>query len=70
MFGKYQIFPDRLKDSTQIKLNCVKTFNVRQDVKHYRASQRITGPLKMQFLSIIFILNDLILYDEERNNLS
>ena len=49
IFGKYQIFQDRLKDSSQIKRNCVKTFDVRHDAKHYRESQGITGPLKMQF---------------------
>ena len=50
-FGKYQIFLDRLKDSTQIKCICVKTLDVRHDAKHYRASQEITPPLKMQFLA-------------------
>ena len=52
-FGKYQIFLDRLKDSTQIKRNCVKTFDVRHDAKHYRAPQGITGLMKMQVGRII-----------------
>ena len=30
----------------------------------------ITGPLKMQFFSIVSFLNDLKFYDEERNELS
>ena len=69
-FGKYQIFLDRLKDSTQIKRNCVKTFDIRHDAKHYRAPQGITVPLKMQFFSIIAFLNDSKFYDEEWNELS
>ena len=69
-FGKYQIFLDRLKDSTQIKHNCVKTLDVRHDAKHYRASQGITGPLKMQIFSIISFSNDSKFCDEERNELS
>ena len=40
-----------MKDSTQIKRNCVKTFDVGHDAKHYRESQGNTGPLKMQFLA-------------------
>ena len=67
---KYQIFLDRLKDSFQIKHNCMKTFDVRHDAKHYRASQGITGPLKMQFFSKIYFLNDSKFYDEEGNELS
>ena len=69
-FGKYQIFLDRLKDSTKIKRNCVKTFDVRHDAKHYRASQGITGPMKLQFVNIISFLNDSKFFDEERNELS
>ena len=69
-FGKYRIFLNRLKDSTQIKRNCVKSFDVRHDAKHYRASQGITGPKKKQFFSIISFLNDSKFYDEERNELS
>ena len=69
-FGKYQIIQDLLKDSTQIKRNCVKTFDDRHDAKHYRESQGITDPLKMQFFSIIFFLNDSKFYDEGRNELS
>ena len=69
-FGKYQIFLEQLKDSTQNKRNCVKTSDVRHDAKHYRASQGKTGPLKMQFFSIISFLNDSKFYDEERNELS
>ena len=69
-FGKYQIFLDRIKDSTQIKCNCVKTLVVRHDAKHYRALQGITDPLEMQFFSIISFLNDSKFYDEERNELS
>ena len=42
-FGKFKIFLERLKDSTQSKHNCVKTFTVRHDVKRYRVSQGITG---------------------------
>ena len=42
-FGKYQIYLDRLKDSNQIKRNCVKTLDVRHDAKHYRAPQIMTG---------------------------
>ena len=68
------MFLDLQKDRTQIKHNCGNTFDVRHDVrhnvKHYRASQGITGPLKMQFFSIISFLNDLKFYDEERNKLS
>ena len=67
---KYQIFLDRLKDSTQIKRNCAKTFDVRHDAKHYRASQGITDPLKMQFFSLISFLNDSKFYDKEWNKLS
>ena len=52
--GKYPIFLDLLKYSTQIKRNCVKTFDVRHNAKHYGESQGITGPLKMKFYSIIF----------------
>ena len=53
------------KDSTQIKRICVKTFDVRHDDKHYynRASQGITGPMKMQFFSIISFLNDSKFYE-------
>ena len=69
-FGKYQIFLARLKNSTQIKRNYVKTFDVRHDAKNYRASQGIAGPMKMQFSSMISFLNDLKFYDEERNELS
>ena len=69
-FGKYQISLDRLKDSTQIKRDYVKTFNVRHDAEHYRASRGITGPMKMEFLSMISFLNDSKFYDEERNELS
>ena len=47
--GKTQIFQDLLKDSIQIKCNCVKPFDVRHDAKHNRESKEITGPLKMQF---------------------
>ena len=65
-----RFFLDRLKDSTQIKLNSVKTFDIRQDVKHNYASQGITGPTKMQFFSMISFLNDSKFYDEERNELS
>ena len=52
------------------KYNCVKTFDVRHDVKHYRISQGITGLWKMQFFSIISFLNDLTFYAEEQNELS
>ena len=67
---EYPIFLDRLKDSTQIKRNYVKTFDVRHDAKHYRASKGITGPMKMQVFSIIFFLNDSKFDDEERNEFS
>ena len=43
--GKYQIFLDQLKDSTQIKCNYMKTFDVRHNAKHNRASQGIRGQL-------------------------
>ena len=32
-FGKYKIFPERLKDTTQSKYNFVKTFDVRHGAK-------------------------------------
>ena len=48
-FGKYPIFLDQLKDSTQLKHNYVKTLGVRHDAKHYRASEGITGPIKIHF---------------------
>ena len=72
IFGKFKIFLERLKDSTQSKHNCVKTFNVRHDAERYRVSQVITGSAswKMQFFSIISFLNDSKFYDEERNELS
>ena len=63
-------FLDPLKDSTHIKRNCVKTFDVSHDTKHYRASQGITGSLKMQMFSIISLLDGSKFYDEERNELS
>ena len=44
-----QIFLDQLKDSTQIKHNCVKTLDVRHNGKQYRVSQVITSPLKCSF---------------------
>ena len=66
--GKYQIFKDLLKDSTQLKRNCVKTFDVKHDAKHYRESQGITGPLKMQFFSIISFLNDSKFYEKSGTN--
>ena len=69
-FLKYQIVLDLLKDHIQIKRNYVKTFYVRRDAKHYRTSQGITGPMKRQFFSMIFFLNDSKFYDEERNKLS
>ena len=69
-FGTYQIFLDRSKDSTQIKRNCVKTFDVRHNAKHYIASQGITVQLKMQFFSIIIFLNYSKFYDEEQDELS
>ena len=69
-FGTYQIFLDRSKESTQIKHNCVKTFDVRHNAKHFRESQGITVHFKMQFFSIIIFLNHSKFYDEERNELS
>ena len=69
-FFENKIFLEWLKDSTQSKHNGVKIFDVRPDVKHYRVSQGITGPWKMQFFSIISFLNDLKFYDEERNKIS
>ena len=69
-FWKYKIFVERLKDSTQGKHNCVKTFDVRHDAKGYRASQGITDSWKMQLFRNISFLNDLKFYDEERNKLS
>ena len=69
-FGKYQIFLDRLKNSTEIKRDSVKTFDVRHDAKHYRASQGITGPMKLRFFGIISFSNDSKFYDEDRNKLS
>ena len=69
-FVKYPIFLDQLKDSTQIKRNYVKTLDVRHDAKHYRASEGITGPIKIQFFSIISFLNESKFYDEEQNELS
>ena len=62
-----RFFLGRLKKITQIKRNFVKTFDIRHDAKHYRASQTITGPMKMQFSSIISFVNDSKFYDEERN---
>ena len=70
IFLKYLIFLDQLKDSSQIKRNYVKAFDVRHDAKQYRASQGITGPRKMHFFNIISFLNDSKFYDEERNELS
>ena len=43
ILGKYKIFPERLKDTTDSKYNFVKTFDVRHDDKCYRVSQGITG---------------------------
>ena len=50
-FVIYKIFLERLKDSThsESKYYHVKHFNVRNDAKRYRVSQRITGSCKMQF---------------------
>ena len=59
------IFLEFMKDSSQSKHNCMKTFNVRHDAKLYRVSQGVTGEWK-----IISFLNDTKLYDEERNKLS
>ena len=70
IFGKYKIYLERLKDSTQSKHNCVKALNVRHDAKRYIVSQEIIGSWKMQYFSIISFLNDSKLYDEERNELS
>ena len=43
IFGKYKIYLERLKDSTQSKHNCVKAFDVRHDAKRYIVSQGIIG---------------------------
>ena len=59
-----------MKDSTQIKRNCVKTFDVRHDAKLLRASQWMTDPYQMQFFSIISFLNDSKFFDEKLNKLS
>ena len=67
---KYQIFLDQLRDSTQIKRNYVKTFDVEHDAKHCREPQGFTGPMKMQVFNIIYFLNDSSFIDEERNELS
>ena len=69
-FGKFKIFLERLKDSTQSKHNCVKKFDVRHAAKCYRVSQGIIGSWKMYFFSIISLLNEWKFYDEERNELS
>ena len=70
VFGKYQIFQDRLKNSTQIKRYYVKTFDVGHDAKYYRASQGVTSPMKKQFFSMISFLNNLKFYNEELYELS
>ena len=49
IFWKYNIFVERLKDSTQSKHNCVKTFDVRHDAKRYRVSQWITAHGKCNY---------------------
>ena len=67
IFGKFKIFLERLKDSTQSKHNCVKIFDVRHYAKRYRVSQGITGSRKMYFFSINFFLNDSKFNNEERN---
>ena len=64
-FGKFRIYLERLKYSTQSKHNCVKTIDVIHNAKRYRASQVIIGSWKMYFFSI-----NSKFYDEERNELS
>ena len=63
-FWKIYDFSERLKDSTQRKHSCAKTFakafDVRHDAKHYRVSQVTTG-------SFVY---DSKFYDEEWNELS
>ena len=65
-----RFFVEGLKDISQSKHNCVKTFDVRQDAKHNRVAQGIIGPWRKQLFSIISFLNDSKFYDEERNKLS
>ena len=63
-------FPERLKDSSECKYNCVTSVDVRHDIKRRKASQGMTGWWKMHSLSIISFLNDSKFYNELRNELS
>ena len=69
-FGKFKVFLERLKNSTQSIHSCVKTFDDRHDANRYRVSQGIVGSWRMHFFSVISTLNDSKFYGGVWNELA